>query len=183
MAMLCCACGSKNIGYDTNPHGLPVIGRCSMGAPLTGEPGACRCRDCQSLDIDERTDDERELAELAQLVCDQREVLLTQKRDRDAALATLERVREVATANAARAAELRNRPGTQRNAYDDGRAVAYQDAARDIEDALAAPGNFLIDYVRAAAPGEIAQLERLAAMERSAECVSCGYAPCMCDQQ
>jgi hypothetical protein len=65
MAMLCCACGSKNIEYDTNPHGLPVIGRCSMGAPLTGEPGACRCRDCQSLDIDERTDDERELAELA----------------------------------------------------------------------------------------------------------------------
>jgi hypothetical protein len=101
--------------------------------------------------------------------------------ERDAALATVERVREVATANAARAAELRNRPGTQRNAYDDGRAVAYQDAARDIEDALAAPGNFLIDYVRAAAPGEIAQLERLAAMERSAECVSCGYAPCMCD--
>lgn len=37
------------------------------------------------------------LAELEQLVCDQREVLLTQKRDRDAALATIERVRAIVT--------------------------------------------------------------------------------------
>jgi len=39
--------------------------------------------------------DERNRAE--QLVSDQRDVLLTQKRDRDAALATLERVREALT--------------------------------------------------------------------------------------
>lgn len=39
--MKCNACGSGDIVYDPNPHGLPVIGYCSLGAPMTGEPGAC----------------------------------------------------------------------------------------------------------------------------------------------
>jgi hypothetical protein len=50
---VCNACGSKNVGYDVNPHGLPVIHTCLMGCDVTGEPGAERCNDCGSLDVSE----------------------------------------------------------------------------------------------------------------------------------
>ena len=50
--MRCRACGSWRVYYDPNPNDLPVIGTCLMGAPQTGEPGAERCGDCGSLDID-----------------------------------------------------------------------------------------------------------------------------------
>lgn len=47
----CKKCGSTNIIYDPNPHGLPVIKQCQFGADLTGEPGAEKCADCDSLEI------------------------------------------------------------------------------------------------------------------------------------
>jgi len=50
---VCRACGSTESHYDTNPHNRPVIDHCVLGAPLTGEPGAVRCNDCRSLDVDE----------------------------------------------------------------------------------------------------------------------------------
>ncbi len=50
---VCLACGSKSIGYDPNPHNLPVIHVCLMGVGVTGEPGAERCNDCGSLDVRE----------------------------------------------------------------------------------------------------------------------------------
>jgi protein gp37 len=51
----CQACGEgKRIFYDTNPHDLPVIGECIMGAPITGEEGAARCGACGSLDVKEQ---------------------------------------------------------------------------------------------------------------------------------
>lgn len=49
--MHCAACGSEQIAYDTNPHGLPLTHTCIMGADQTGEPGAERCVDCGSLDV------------------------------------------------------------------------------------------------------------------------------------
>lgn len=49
----CKDCGSGKSFYDTNPENLPVIGTCLMGAPVTGEPGAVRCGDCKSLNVDE----------------------------------------------------------------------------------------------------------------------------------
>lgn len=49
--MYCAACGSEQIVYDTNPHGLAVTHTCIMGAGQTGEPGAERCVDCGSLDV------------------------------------------------------------------------------------------------------------------------------------
>lgn len=56
----CNACGSREAWYDTNPHDLPALKRddgsdvtCSFGVPQTGEPGAVRCKDCNSLDVEE----------------------------------------------------------------------------------------------------------------------------------
>lgn len=57
--MRCGGCGSFNISYDTNPQGLPPLlnsngdpYRCLMGVVQTGEPGAERCNQCQSLNIE-----------------------------------------------------------------------------------------------------------------------------------
>jgi hypothetical protein len=51
--MRCKACGSSSVGYDVNPHNLPVIHTCLMGCKVTGEPGAERCNDCGSLDVED----------------------------------------------------------------------------------------------------------------------------------
>lgn len=55
----CNACGSGEAWYDTNPHDLPALKRadgtdvtCAFGVPQTGEPGAVRCRGCNSLDVE-----------------------------------------------------------------------------------------------------------------------------------
>lgn len=49
----CEACGSGDAYYDTNPDNLPTEGVCLMGVPHTGEPGAIRCRECDSRDVTE----------------------------------------------------------------------------------------------------------------------------------
>lgn len=50
--LVCKACGSDNIGYNTNPDNLPSIGTCAMGSEMTGEPGAEQCNQCDSFDIE-----------------------------------------------------------------------------------------------------------------------------------
>ena len=50
--LVCKACGSDNIGYNTNPDNLPSIGTCAMGSEMTGEPGAEQCNQCDGFDIE-----------------------------------------------------------------------------------------------------------------------------------
>jgi protein gp37 len=52
----CRTCGSWKIGYDPNPKNLPPHDPdrpvCAFGCVMTGEPGTERCRDCNSVNVE-----------------------------------------------------------------------------------------------------------------------------------